>query len=303
MNTVTVTLGSLVDQVLDAVQDPASVPYRVALYDTITDSATTLQLADAQAAVKVSDLLEFGTELILVTAKSTDALPVYTVSRGYYGTTAAAHSAGAAGYANPPYARRRVAEAIKKCFSRLEGLGVPLVETDTFGREEGMQYVVLPAETRQVLRVGYMDTKGWWHDMGRWSFVDDVPTDIVTTGKMLRIPSYWSDDDEMHITYQIPYRWSTHPAVPTEAATISMIEGTEDLPVLYAVAWLLRGREVSRQNLAAALEWNQGEPSRNGQSAALLRLQWQEFYRAIDEAKRLVPSLPIHRPYVPRPRL
>lgn len=304
MNTVTVTLGELVDRALLELQSPLETGAQVVMGSTAlsTVNATTMTLSGDQAA-NVTDVIEFGSELVLVTAKNTDPDPIYTVSRGYYGTTAAVHTAGTVGTLNPPWPRFRVADAVKRAFARLEAMGLPLRQTGTFNRTSETQYVEMPAATRRVLRVGYFaPSTGRFFEMDRWRFFQDLPTTVISSGCIVRLPSYIADDDDLEITYVIPYRWSTHPADPDEDATISMPEGAEDLPPAYAVAWLLSAREVSRQSLSIAEEWNRAEPSRNGISLSLVRAKWQDFYRTLDEAKRLDPP-PVHRPYIKQPRI
>jgi len=304
VNTITVTLGSLVDRVLLELQDPTSAPLHTTLAVAIDASVTTLTLASA-ASANISDVLECDSELLLVTAKTSDPVPVLTVSRGYYSSTAAAHSLGAIAAVNPRHPRVRIADAVRRAFPRLEALGLPLVETTSLARVAGAQYAVLPQSTRDVLRVGYVNPSTFkWHDLGNWEFIDNYPTGLVSSGKVLRIGSLIADDDTLQVTCQVPYRWSSHPTAPTEAATITMIEGSEDLPAVYSTAWLLSRREIARTDLSRSEEWNQGEPSRGGVSAATVRLQWQEFYRALDEARRLVRgSVPVHRPYVTMARI
>lgn len=303
MNTISVSLGTLVDRTLNEMSGPLEQGRRVVLSSDLNDTDTTMTLLDATG-VSVSDIIEFGSELVLVTAITDDATPTITISRGYYRSTAAAHTTGDTGLVNPPFPRVRVAEAVRRSFARFEALGLPLVSTDSYNREADMLYAILPAETRTVLRVSYFspDT-GLWLNLDRWTFHDDVPTAKVSTGKLLRVPRYVQDDDDLEVTIRTPYRWSTHPTAPTEASTITMIEGTEDLPAAYAAAWLVGAREISRAQIESSQEWNQAEPMRGGVSMTLLRLKWQDFYRSLDEARRLVPSMPIHRPYRRTPRL
>lgn len=301
MSLTPVTLGTFIDRALLELRSPSEVGHRVVLAGSISASDTELTLADASA-VQTSDRLEFGSELLLVTAKTSDPIPVLTVARGYFGSPAATHAAGDLGETNPTYPRIRVAEAIRRSFARLEALGLPLIQSDTFNRETDLRYVILPAETREVLRVSYIGTNGKWLDLDRWEHVQNVPTGKVASGQMLAVPRIVMDDDDLEVVYRTPYRWSSYPVAAGETDTMSMQEGTEDLPAVYAAAWLVGAREISRQELDVATEWNQGEPSRGGVSMSLLRLKWQDFYRALDEASRLVP-LPRHRPYVKMPRL
>jgi len=302
MLTTSVTLGSLVSRALLDLQDPATVPLSTTLTGTLAINGTTCSLTDASS-VFVSDVLEIGSELLLVTAKTSDAVPVLTVARGYYGSTAVQHTTSEVVYVRPKYPRIRIAEAIKRSFSRLEALGLPLVTSATFRRSTGAKAVVMPATTRDVLRVGYFAGDGRYWDLDAWEFFDDVPTSKISTGKLLRIPRYVSDTDDLEITYRIPYRWSSYPNAPGETDTITMIEGTDELPAVYAAAWILSRREMKRTEIESAEEWNQGEASRSGVSGATVRQQWQEFYRMLDEARRLTPAPAVHRPYRKMQRL
>ena len=125
MITTSVTLGTLVDRTMLDLAGHADVPQVVSLTAALAAADLTFQLTDA-GNVRVSGIIEFESELVLVTAVSDDAVPVITVSRGYYGTTAADHATSVPGFINPLYSRHRVAEAIRRSLSRLEALGVPL---------------------------------------------------------------------------------------------------------------------------------------------------------------------------------
>jgi hypothetical protein len=296
----TVTLGSLVSRALLDVMAPEEVPRSVvlasgALTAVSTDNAVTL--ADAST-VNISDLLEFGSEMLLVTAKSADATPILTVQRGYYGTLLAVHAVLDVGYQNPSFPRYRVAEAVRRSFSRLEALGIPSVTSGVFNIVDSTHlYVSLPANTRQVYSVRYAGTTdGHFYEVDRWKFQDDLPTIAFPTGKVLSVGWYIQPTDNLIITYRIPYRWSSFPTDPSEAATISLPEGVEDLPAIYAAAWLASKREISRTQLARSQEWNDGEPFRNGVSQSLVRVLWTQFYADIDAARKLY-TPPIMRPY------
>ena len=304
MNVTSVTLGGLVDSTLMRLQDARGVPASTALAGALTASAGDNSLTFTNAAqVNVGDVLEVGTELMHVTAKTDDAVPVVTVNRAYYTSSLATHDINDTVLINPRYSRVRVAEAIQRSFARIESKGVPMTETTVLNRETDLRWAELPANTRDVLRVGYIDPiTGTWTDLPKWRFIDDVPTSEVSTGKMLKLWRAVRNEDDLIVTRRIPYRWSTYPAAPTEDATVSMIEGTEDLPALYATAWLLGGREIARTEIDRAEEWNQGEPSRGGVSMGLVRAAWQDFFRHLDDAKSLYPTLPLHRPYLRTPR-
>jgi hypothetical protein len=303
MNTLSVTLSTLVDRALLELEAPTEQGRYVVLGSSaLTATSTTTFTLASGFEVNALDLIEFD-ELILVTEKSDDATPIYTCARSQYYTTASTYAAGVVGRVNPIHPRRRVAEGVRRSFTRMAALGLPLITADTFNRETDLAYVLLPAETQEVYSVRYYspDT-GRVMTLDRWQFIENLDTATFSTGKIIRLPYYVADDDDLIITYRTPYRWSTHPSDPVAASTITVPEGAEDLPALYAAAFVLSGREMSRSQLDRAEEYVNGENARQGYGSTLVRLKWQEFYRALDEARRLH-LIPVHRPYVRMPRI
>lgn len=304
MQTTTVTLGSLVDSTLYEIEHPAErgVPLVMSSSDFL-ENTTDTQFKLTSGTLNVSDLAEFGSELVMVTAKSSDVSPVYTVQRGYYNTTPVVHGAGTVGQSNPQFPRRRAAEFINRGLTRMEALGVPLITAETFNREPGKRHAVLPAEVREVLQVSYVNP-----DSGRvlmldgWSEHDNVPSGVSATGKILSLPWYVTDVDDLQVVYTEPYSWIG--GFPDEAATVTVPSAAVDLPAAFAAAMLVGGREVSRMQIDRAEEWNQTEPLRGQGGGALVRAKWQEFYRLLDEARRVVANeVPIHRPFIKRAKV
>ena len=135
---------------------------------------------------------------------------------------------------------------------------------------------------------------------------------MVSTGRALQISRAFQDADEVIVTYTVPYRWltgvSTYGYTPFDlsgvgtgwlgTATVEMTQGAEDLPALYARAFLIGGREVSRLELNRAEEWSRQETGRGGSSLGYVRQFWTDFYRALDEAKRVnaIPPVRLYRP-------
>lgn len=284
------TLDQLIDRTLFDLGNPGELGRQVVVGSTAltTVSSTTLTLSDASG-VNPSDIIELGNELVLVTSKSSDATPVLTVSRGYYGTTKSTHAEGTVGTVNPTHPRRRIAEAIRRSFTRLEALGIPYVKSATVNRETGEPVVQLPVDVREVYQVLYIGSDGKVYEMSRWEYFDDLPTAKFSSGKALNVSELVEDEDDLEIVYRAPYRWSTYPSDPTGDSTIEIPEGAEDLPSLYAAAWLVSNREISRLELDRAEEWGRTEMTQRGAGPALVRAKWQEFYRALDEARRLDP--------------
>lgn len=304
MQTTTVSLGSLVDSALYEIEHPAE--RGVALVMSASDfleNATDTQFKLQAGTLKVNDLAEFGSELVLVTAKTADVTPIYTVHRGYYNTTAVAHAAGTTGHSNPQFPRRRAAEFVNRALTRMEALGVALITSETMTRVAGLRQVVLPADVRQVLQVLYVNpTTGRVMELDGWMEHDNVPASVSATGKVLSLPWYVMDADDLQVVYSEPYSWTGD--FPDESATVVLPSAAVDIPSTYAAAMLISGREVSRMQLDRVEEWAQTEPLRGNGGGALVRAKWQEFYRLLDEARRVVAlETPLHRPMIKRPKV
>lgn len=300
MNVVEVSLGDLIDRTLLRVQGIPDRGAAIVLSAALDSDDTSFTLTSNTVNLNPTDVVELDGELMLVTAKTADAVPEYTVSRGYNFTTSVAHTYKV-GQVNPEYPRVRLADGIRSAFAQFEALGLPLVLSKTFYGLESFtdsyrQVIEMPAEARQVFSV-----KIDLYELQRWEFLDDLATTEYSTGKVIRLPRGYSFPDGVRVTYRVPYRWSSWPDKPAETDTIQMIEGTEDLPTLYAIALLMSNREVARSEIDRAEEWNRGEPSRGSSSNAAVNRWWQEFYRALDEARRLDPPM-MRRPYIKRPR-
>lgn len=285
MSTVSVTLGTLIDSALDELQSPTEQGKLVVLGSSIVAAATTFTLSFGSASI--GDLIEIAAEVMLVTNKSNDANPIYTVHRAYARTTAVSHASGAVGYLNPQWNRQRVANAVKKAFPRLEALGVPLLKSAVFTTAAAEEHtwrrvLPLPAETREVWSV-----RNDLAEIEGWEYIEDLPTASYSTGKVVKLPRDIATTDDFNVTYRVPYRWSTYPSEPVEASLIDLPEEAVGLPAAYAVAWLVSAREISRQELDRAMEWNTNEPARGGVSLRLVQQKWQDFYRQLDEVRRV----------------
>lgn len=303
MDLLTVSLAELVDRALLEVQNQTEQGLRVVMSTPAlsTTAGTSFRLVSADA-VHPTDLIEFGDELVMVASKSDDIVPNLTCSRGYYQTTPGVHPDGTVGFVNPQFPRHRVAEAVRRSFARIDALGVSVVLSGVFQREPGQQHVLLPTGTKEVFDVFYNAGTGRLVELDRWRFEHSLPTSTFSTGNAVLLPTYVSDIDELVIRYRAPYRWSSYPNKPTMSSTITVPEGAEDLPSLYAACWLLSAREISRHEIDRSEEWNRSEPVVDrGSPGQMVRSKWQEFYRALDEARR-VNHMPARRQYHKMPR-
>lgn len=294
MNGVTVTLAELVDRALNELEAPEERGHQVVLTGDMSSSDTTFLTSDLSV-LSNTTLIEFEDELVLVT----DAT-VPTVMRGYYKTTPASHANGTVGYLSPKFPRYRVAQGVISGVKRLEALGLPFFRTSTHTLTS--RRVEIPEDVRDVISVQYEDANDIIHD-ALFQFFPDLPVAESSTGKAIQLGRLWAEDDVIWVTSRIPYRWSTHPSTPDAGATITLPEGMDELPALYGAAWMVSGREISRTELDRSTEMSENLPSAGGAGAAIVRNKWQEFYRSLDELRRLEPARnPITRPYMARPK-
>jgi hypothetical protein len=309
MITDSVTLEALVDRVLAGMQSPQELGRRISLSDTLTTSTATFNVSDATL-FQVTELLEFGSELMFVTAKSSDlAAADVTVVRGYAGTVATAHTSGDVGAINPPWPRKVVADQLVAAFPYMEGNRLPLIvtsaeltpEQDPF--DDNIWLVDIPAAARHVylVRIGLKDVNGW-------TYIDNLPTTgtyAYTTGKVVRLPAYSrsyypemtpSADMVVTVVYRAAYTWSDDP--PDESSTIDIGEGTLEVPVKYAIWQLTEARERGRQQVDRSTELREGLGFDTGPQH--VRLARETFFSALDVARRLEPP-PRTRPFVSYP--
>ena len=295
MNLLTLTLGTIIDRALSEARNQYEVGRPCVRADLLTPTTTTFTL---NVSANISDILEFGSELMLISDKSLDAIPVYTVIRAYFGTVADARPTNEPGLINPTFTRKAAADGALRSFSAMQAGDLPILRTEQYTGvpdpadiSSGVLVVELPANTIEVwyVRCGL-------EDIPRARYLENVPLVTYPTGRVLALPFGWDITWLVDITRETPYRWSTYPADPVDASTIEVPEGSEFLPSCYATAWMLSGREVSRSEIDRSEEYARTVGLREGITRSVVREAWQTFYRKLDEASRHNHPLPT-RPY------
>lgn len=296
MKTTTLNIPELVEETLATLYRATERPRETTVGATALSSGTdtSMTVADPDI-VSRTHLLEFEDgEQVKVSAKSdTDVL---TVSRGYNNTpaTAGGHATGDRVLINPTWGYLEVDRWVRRFFDTVGNTYLPLVTTEAMYREPGLQYVTLPDAVDEVVQVRAESIDGRFVDVAGWQQEKYLPAEVVATGHALRVSRLIGDDDELLVTYTGVY--------DTSADDIVFPVGASDLPVLWASAYAVGRREVSRVDLDTIEEWNQAAAIRNGQNLRLLRELWGEFYRRLDEARKLQ-EVPKHRPFRKMPRI
>lgn len=306
--TVSVSLGTLIDEALSRLYRHSERPLQVSMSGGPSDAAdTTLNLTTGDASkISITDVIEINQEAMLVTAVDT-ATDILTVARGYAGTTASAdHLATHPVLVQPGHLRADIARFVQRCVSGPMNVYLPYMVTGADGtdllyRTAGKQYIEMHADTQRVLSVRhFISVTGRIIDVGGWQFEEDIPTGLITSGKALRVPSTVENDDALIVVSVRPYAWSVVP--PVESSTISLPLASEDLPSLWAAAYAITGHEITRLDLDQIEEWNQDAAVRQGFNIRIMRELWGEFYRRIDEARR-VQNVPRHRTFRKMPKV
>lgn len=295
--TETLTVSGLIEDTLEKLYRTGERPRVITMGTTnLADSSTVSFIVNSgdEDLLSVTDVVEFGDELVLITAKSSASTPVFTASRGYANTVAGSHAIGTVGVKNPQWGRKQVRRALERYFDRAGNLWLPNIVSDVLNTTTDKYFVEMPTDTMRVLEVSYMHpTSGRIVYIDNWSFHPRIPTAKITSGKAIRTPAVIDESDDLLVTYQTAYSFT---GTGTEDDTIAVPVGSQDLPCQYGAAYLLAGRELSRTEVDHVEEWNQEQAARSGTNIRLMREMWGQFYRSIDEARRLI-DVPRHRPF------
>jgi hypothetical protein len=305
--TTTLTLSDIIDEVLDLIYRDTERPRRVVVGSNALSSGsdTTFTVSTDADDINVGDIVEFDQERTLVTAKSADATPIFTVKRAFGGDpTAGAVATGDEGNLNPLWPRRKVKDAVLRAFRGPLGTYLPLVLNTTLTTVSNQYYLEVPAAALEVIRVGYFatttgDSTGTpveWVELTGWDYVPYLATGASTTTKLLTIPKGLAAGLELEVAYTAHYAWSGGTASPAEDETVTIELGATDLPALYVAARLVTGRELTRLELDRVEEWNHEAAIRNGVNLRVVSALWGDFYRRLDEARRQE-RRPKHRTY------
>ena len=177
-------VSTLVDRIYrDFLNKPDDLAAFSRLDGAITDSDTSLTYEDGLFSVEEENLLEAGAlveidqELMLVT----DANPstrVLTVSRGYAGTTAAAHSDKDNIFLNPTFPRKSVFDAVADNIVRLYP---SLYNVTTTNVTSTSTYAEVPASTVEVLTSYVQNASGEQYTSAGIELLRDFPPSTTNT--------------------------------------------------------------------------------------------------------------------------
>jgi hypothetical protein len=273
----------------------ANIATTVATTFTYSTKYWTLEELDS---IGAGTIVEIDRELFRV-AEIDDVTRTITVSRGALGTTAAVHTAGARIVLRPKYPRATVFEMLSDAIEDLNGDLYAIAVSDTFTTVDSL--IEVPADVAEILKVMYRtyETSTTRYVDGAFEFLEDVNTDVSTTGKALQL----SGVPTSRTAYYVYRTWFTRPDDET-------YDLTDDAPnfetrwieliLLNALISMMAAADIparTQEFITEALE-TQGFPVGAGETLdrALVRIFEYRLQRAKRRLYRDAPMrLVIHR--------
>ena len=177
-------VSTLVDRIYrDFLNKPDDLAAFSRLDGAITDSATSLTYEAGLFSSEEENLLgngalvEVNQEIMLVTAANTSTRTL-TVSRGYAGTTAAAHADSDNLYINPTFPRKSVFDAVADNIVRLYPSLYNVTTTDVVANST---YAEVPASTVEVLTSYVQNASGEQYTSAGIELLRDFPPSTTNT--------------------------------------------------------------------------------------------------------------------------
>lgn len=318
-----VTIISALDEALDILYRSIQRPQSYTLGATAlnaTDTSSTFQVSAEAGTLNVGDILEMGLEQLRISSIDTANPRDITAIRGFAGSTKLTHATGDPVLVNPDWYRMSVYRAVLRGLKGAIPNELPNIKTFNFQPVQNQFFYATPADCIRPLRVAYVKTDDIanaqkFRTIDEWTWEDDVDPAVSSSGGLITLPIWLANNVSVsnltvYVSYQAPYLWTVNNSSPVAYTSspsevngdyINLDTGATDLPALYAAAYLTSNREITRLDLDRIEEWSTEAAIRQGANLKTVQMVWQEFYRRLDETRRLK-YIPKHRPYRPMHR-
>lgn len=252
-----------------------SLSYDIAANDLI------IGVDDSSAVSK--GIIEIDDELIFVVSNNAGTLTIPTWGRGYKGTVAATHAAGARVAVAPTYPRPVVAREINNTIRAVYPDLFAVKSTDITMDGSHWQYE-LPADCDRVLLVdAKWTTIDGWEPVRAWDVIQSASTGDFASGKFIAFAEPMMAGVTVHVTYA---------AVPTLLTADSdlftatgLAATTRDVILLGAAARLLPWMDTGRVGTETVMSDQQDEAKPIGNAVALAK-EFRTNYRVKLQAER-----------------
>lgn len=271
-----------------------TVEARNKLASTVNSSATSIVCTYALEGLRAGQIFEIESEVFYIWAADA-ATKTLTVERGFNGTTAAAHTAGALVTVNPRFPRAQILEAINDevldLSSPVNGLFQVKTLNFTYNGTDRMINLTSATDVIDILNVSVRYLTDDYPIARKVKLVRDLPTDDFASGFALKFDQAVYPG-RLRIVYKAPYA-----SVTTEATNLNtdcgIQESVEDIVVVGTQLRLMAPREIKRNFVESQGDTRRAEEVASGaitNSATALRQLRRD--RIIAEAARLMRSYP-----------
>lgn len=235
-------------------------------------------------------LAEVGLELVRVRRVDPAArsLTIPPYGRGYRGTTAAAHEAGAEVIFNPTWPFGVVAEEVNGVLHELYPTLYAVRVHETVMPSDPRNPIDVPESAIGVVSVfvGDVSLVGVWHQEDRWSFNQDS----TSQGRPLRVGGSHRVGTPVRVVYaERPGTFDLSAENPLEAdfeETTGLPERVSDLLALGVASRLTPFLEVSRLPHTGAEARADAQTKPAGQAATTARLLYSEFQARVEQERQ-----------------
>lgn len=239
------TAANLIDRTVQQLL-AGTVEERNKIASTVSSSDTVITMSYGLGSLRENTVFEIESELMYVWEANTTSKTV-TVERGFGGSTAASHTAGAVATVNPRFPRSQVLTALN---SELTDLSSPMnglfqVKTADISYNGSDRMVDLDGVTSIIdlfdVRFRYLTDD--WPVIREVRLMRDMPTADFPSGFALAF-----DQNLMSGDYRVIYKdfYGTFSTEATTTASVGVGTQLEDLLVLGAQIRVMAGREVKR---------------------------------------------------------
>jgi hypothetical protein len=287
------TLGTMTEQVISSLLGWDGLgEQHTTLVSPLTTSTTSSEVVDADTVSR--GVIEIDGELMYVDGCSATTVALTPWGRGYRGTTAAVHAAGAKVVVNPVFPSSVAARAINEEISAVYPALFAVKTTAPFLYDWSTYEYELPADCVRVLAVR-SQRSGFdeWDDLAKWAVKHSVPTTVFTTGKVVVLTSGIGSGELVQVVY------AARPTALTAAADVfttvtGLPASAKDVIVMGAQLRLLPSLDYLRLPTRTA-EADAMSNARQGGLAVSIAGKLRETYaqRLLEERTALYDQYPV----------
>jgi hypothetical protein len=287
------TAANVIDKTLRQLLS-GTVEARNRLTTTLNSSATSVVVDFSVEGLRAGQVCEIDSELMYIWV-SDSATRTLTVQRGFNGTTAAAHTAGAIVTINPRFPRAQVLEEINNEITDLSSPSNGLFKIETlnitYNGSDKMINLTGATSVIDILNVSVRYLTDDYPIARKVKIVRDLPTDDFASGFALRFDQAVMPG-RLRVVYKAPYTTAA-----TEATDINTTCGIQDsitdIVTIGAQIRLMAPREIKRNFVESQGDTRRAEEVVSGAiTNSVSNLKALRKDRIIAEAARLARAYP-----------